>query len=276
MSGPVIQLFPPTGAQLPLKGLYLAHALHQKGSQQAPWVYTNFVTSLDGRIALKDPKAGGYQVPKAIANPRDWRLFQELAAQADVLITGGRYVRDLARGQTQSTLRVGEAPGEEDLRAWRIEQGLPAQPALAVVSASLDLPLQALGRQDRDIYVITGEAAHEGRIKQLEREGATVIPAGDGPRVDGAKMVQALARLGFKTIYSTAGPQVLHTLLAAGVLARLYLTLTHQMLGGEDFATLLAGPLLTSPTRFELTSLYYDAAAPQGAGQCFAMFEDRA
>jgi riboflavin biosynthesis pyrimidine reductase len=231
-------------------------------------VYTDFVASLDGRIAIKDPGAGGYQVPKTIANPRDWRLFQELAAQADILITSGRYVRDVARGQAQSTLDI----DGEDLKAWRLTQGLSAQPAIAVVSASLDLPLQALP-QDAELYVITGERADAIRVRQLKQTGAKILWAGEGTTVDGRRMIEALAELGFKSIYSTTGPKVMHTLLSAGVLGRLYLTFGHRVLGGEEFATLFTGPLLQPPVNFELISLYYDPPALQGAGQCFAAFE---
>jgi riboflavin biosynthesis pyrimidine reductase len=231
-------------------------------------VYTDFVASLDGRIAIKDPGAGGYQVPKTIANPRDWRLFQELAAQADILITSGRYVRDVARGQAQSTLDI----DGEDLKAWRLTQGLSAQPAIAVVSASLDLPLQALP-QDAELYVITGERADAIRVRQLKQTGAKILWAGEGTTVDGRRMIEVLAELGFKSIYSTTGPKVMHTLLSAGVLGRLYLTFGHRVLGGEEFATLFTGPLLQPPVNFELISLYYDPPALQGAGQCFAAFE---
>ena len=48
----------------------------------------------------------GMTVPKATSNERDWRLFQELAVQADIIISSGRYLRDYAEGQTQEILSV--------------------------------------------------------------------------------------------------------------------------------------------------------------------------
>jgi hypothetical protein len=33
-------------------------------------------------------------IPKNLTNARDWRLYQQLAAQADLIIIGGRYVCD--------------------------------------------------------------------------------------------------------------------------------------------------------------------------------------
>ena len=56
MKDDVIRLFPGPGQELPLQGLYLNHALRQKAeSLGRPFVYANFVTSLDGRIAVPGP-----------------------------------------------------------------------------------------------------------------------------------------------------------------------------------------------------------------------------
>jgi len=63
-------------------------------------------TQLDGRIAVPHPTRPGLTVPETIANDRDWRLFQELAAQADLIISSGRYLRDWADGRAQEILRV--------------------------------------------------------------------------------------------------------------------------------------------------------------------------
>jgi len=49
-------------------------------------------------------------VPDSVANPRDWRLFQELAAQADVLVMSARHLRELAAGAAQDSLRLSDAP----------------------------------------------------------------------------------------------------------------------------------------------------------------------
>lgn len=45
-------------------------------------------------------------------------------------------------------------------------------------------------------------------------------------------------------MHSIAGPQVLHTLLAARVLDRLYLTLSGRVLGGAEFDTFCMGRTL--------------------------------
>ena len=112
----VTELWPDPGREHALAGLYLSHPVAR--TVDGARVYSNFVTSLDGRIALRDPVSGRFGVPRTIANARDWRLYQELAAQADAIVVSGRYVRELAEGSAQAGLPVSEA-GFDDLRAGR-------------------------------------------------------------------------------------------------------------------------------------------------------------
>ena len=128
MEGLVWQLYPFPTMERSLKGLYLAHNLRQVSTESGtPFVYSNFITSLDGRIAISHPTRSGLMVPKETANERDWRLYQELATQADIIISSGRYLRDWADGRAQEILQVDD-PRFKDLRDWRSERGLPLHP----------------------------------------------------------------------------------------------------------------------------------------------------
>ncbi len=106
-------------------------------------MYTNFIASIDGRIALAQPD-GHRQIPGEITNRRDWRIFQELAALSDVLITTGRYLGDVAHNRAQEVLPVSHDADYDDLRAFRRDRGLSDQPAVAIVSGSLDIDVQTL------------------------------------------------------------------------------------------------------------------------------------
>ena len=124
------RLYPQPTEEMPLIGAYLAHDLRAHAqetiAQEAgrPYVYANFVTSIDGRIAIPRKSGDGLVVPKGIANERDWRLFQELAAQSDLIISSGRYLREWVDGRVQEILQVDD-PRFADLREWRVGQGLP-------------------------------------------------------------------------------------------------------------------------------------------------------
>jgi riboflavin biosynthesis pyrimidine reductase len=86
-------------------------------------------------------------------------------------------------------------------------------------------------------------------------------------------MVGHLADLGYRTVYSAAGPKVLHLLLAGGVLDRLYLTYANRLLGGGSFATIVDGDLFTPTVDMRLVSVYFDAQALGGLGQLFVAYK---
>ncbi len=266
-----IQQLYPTCRTLPFPGVYLAHDLRAlANAREGPLVYANYVASLDGRIALPAPD-GRLGVPRSLANERDWRLFQELAAQADLILSTGRYLRDWAAGRAQEILQVDD-PRFADLRDWRVSHGLSPQPDLVFISNTLDFPVpEVLHAGGRRALVVTSERADPRRVQEMEDRVGPVIRAGKS-RVEGRAMVDALYSRGYRVIYCAAGPKVLHTLAADQVLDRLYLTLVSRLLGGERFATLLEGSMLTPPLDGRLEALYHDPEAPEGVGQLFLCY----
>ncbi|MCB8985888.1 MAG: dihydrofolate reductase family protein [Ardenticatenaceae bacterium] len=273
MLNTVIQLYPLPAAERPLTNLYLHHNLRRLNqSSGLPFVYANFVVSLDGRIAIPHPAGHSLTVPKAIANDRDWRLFQELTAQADIIISSGRYLRDYADGRAQEILQTDD-PRFADLRTWREEQGLAPLPDLAIISGSLNFPIpDILTAAGRRVVIFTTANPDPQRVRELETHAGQVIVAGDDITVDGAQMVQSLHDLGYRTIYSAAGPRVLHLLLQSGVLNRLYLTYANRLLGGFPFAAIVEGQTFPTAVGMTLHSLYHDPQALDGLGQLFAAY----
>ena len=269
--GNVIRLYPDPGASVPLDGLYLYSGLREF-TTAGPLVYTNFIASIDGRIALTNTE-GQHHLPNTIANARDWRLFQELAALADVVITSARHLRNIAQGKPHNGLPVSVEPAYQDLLAFRRERGLSPQPALAIVSASLDIPLDTLpAPSQREVVIITGAGSDAQRQRTLTAAGYRLITVGDDERVDGAQLVAALTALNYRVMYSIGGPQICYSLLASGQLHRLYLTSALRLLGGTAFDTLLWGPVCATPRNLELRSLYLDPTGLDGVGQTFAQY----
>ena len=273
MANSILEIHPEHGRELVLEGLYLKQDLRtQLGDSTHPYVYANFITSLDGRIAIPEDNKG-LVVPNTISNPRDWRLFQELAIQSDVILSSGRYLRDYAEDRAQEILRVYDDPGLADLADWRRDQGLPLHPAIAIISASLDFPIPpTLIEGERQVVVLTTQNAPTKRKQALAAQGLQVLIAGD-ESVTGDSAVDALRKNGYRLIYSAAGPRVLHLLLAAGVLNRLYLTFAARILGGTPFSSILEGQLLSIPADFSLQHLYLDPHAPGPGGQLFTAYD---
>jgi riboflavin biosynthesis pyrimidine reductase len=257
-----------------LEGLYLSEDIRRCRQGGNLLVYSNFIASLDGRIAVTDSRSGEPSVPEETANPRDWRLLLELAAPADALIISGRYVRELAAGKAQSLPPFQEGDSA-DLLKFRKALGLPVQPVLVVVSNSLDLPLEALFRdQPRPVLVATSEQADAEQIRQTARGQVEVVRVGRD-RVEGDRLVAALGNRDLTLIYSIAGPAVLHMLLTAGVLDRLYLTTVLRVLGGKEYVTMARGERLTPPYDFCLSALYLDPHGPDGVEQLLQVFDHR-
>ncbi len=271
---PVRCLYPESGSRA-LHGLYLDPRWREAAvpGPDGCFVYANFVVSLDGRIATAAAPAEPLGVPAAIANPRDWRLYLELAAQADVLLVSGRYVRELATGTAQAGFALG-ADAPADLLAFRARQGLAPRPAIAVLSASLDLPPAPLAaaRRERPVLILTGAAADGARRRVLEANGCEVVVAGQST-VQAAQLLPELAARGLRYVYAIAGPEVLRTLVVAGRLDRLYLTRVFRLLAGDWFATLLAGELLPSPVEFRLREAYLDQDGETAPAQMMQVFE---
>ena len=271
MSEKLLGLYPQTGQKHSLKGLYLAHRVHALGSTTDPFVYANFLSSLDGRIALEDTgRNTPPYIPKHITTASDFRLFMELHAQADCLITHGGYMRALSEKRLGNVLQV----KSDDLVEWRRSNGLNPQPAVIIASASLNFPIHpSLHEHQQDCYIATGKNADAELIRYWQDRGYRILMTGEDQMVQGAALIQQLKKLGYKSIYLIAGPRMLDTMIREKQLSRLYLTITHQLIGGLDFRTLLTGPPLADEGNMKLNSLYYELDSPPGSGQFFMQFD---
>jgi riboflavin biosynthesis pyrimidine reductase len=269
----ILKLYPLPAQETPLQGAYLSHDLRQYSERtHKPFIYANFVVSLDGRIAIPRPSGRGLTVPQATANARDWRLFQELAAQADLILSSGRYLREWAEGRAQEILRVDD-PRFADLRQWRQSRGLAPLPDIAIISASLDFPIPpVLTAAGRKALVFTTANPDPERVEQIQAQAGQVIVAGESS-VDGSLLVARLAERGYHTIYSAAGPRILHLLAERGVLDRLYLTYASRILGGQPFSSILEGPTLIPVLDLRIHHIYLDPHALDGSGQLFLSYD---
>lgn len=265
----LLRLYPNFREKASVKGLYLAHQLHKLGTTESPFVYANFLSSLDGRIAVEDAAQRSTHIPKHITTASDFGLFMELHAQADCIITHGGYMRALAEGRLGNILQV----KDEDHAEWRRNNGLKPQPAVVIASASLNFPIHDSIQQHRqDVYIATGRNADPDRIRYWQDSGYPLLFTGDNQKVHGAPLINALRGLGYKSIYLVAGPQMLDTVIREKQLSRLYLSMTHQLVGGKDFRTLLTGPMLGPEGSLVLEALYYEQDSPPGSGQFFMQF----
>ncbi|MBC7945362.1 MAG: dihydrofolate reductase family protein, partial [Burkholderiales bacterium] len=207
----VSSLYPEAREHLPLRGLYLAHHNERQGERGRPFIYASFVSSLDGRIALGS--GDDSHVPPALNNLNDWRLLQELQAQADCFLTGAGYLRSIATGKLPDILQVGVQPESRDLGEWRANAALTGQPAIVIPTVSLDIELPAsLREREQAVHIVTTTDADRDRIGAFQHDGIKVHVRGSGRHVDGNALAALLGELGYRSVYCLAGPQMLSTL----------------------------------------------------------------
>lgn len=204
------------------------------------WLRANMVSSLDG-AAQHDGRS------QPISCDADMRIFGTLRALADVVVVGAETVR--LEGYRPARAR-------DAFAARRAAAGQGPAPAIAVVSASLDLDfsLPLFTGPLVPTLVLTGAAASPERMKDAERAGAEVVIAGDGPGVDPARAVRALAERGLVRLLTEGGPRMLGQFTAAGVLDELCLTVSPTMTAG-DAQRIAGGPAMPDPARFALHSV---------------------
>lgn len=225
---PMIDQVFPVKQKVSLEGLYLGQRLLDVAKEIGrSIVLTNFLTDKNGVIATLG-KDGQFQVPAKIKNSSDWRLFQELMAQSDIIISGGSYFRRLAANGAQDILYQFETGNEfEALGQWRLNAGYKQRsPDLAIVTRRLDFTLpEELLRSDRKITIFTTDAmAHSEDARELQNAGATIIGSGV-TGVEGDRLIDTLAHtMGYRVIMMVTGPQVLDLLLSANRLDLLYVT----------------------------------------------------
>jgi riboflavin-specific deaminase-like protein len=190
-----------------------------------PHVRLNFVCSVDGAVTVG---AGS----KGLQTPGDNRVYHKLRTLADVILVGA----GTARIEDYGPARV-----DPEHRARRRMLGLAEVPAIAVVSESLTLdPGAALftAPAARTI-VITHTGAPADRRAALA-EVAEVITAGE-TSVDLRLALAMLAQRGLARILCEGGPKLFGSLLAAGCVDELCVTVS-PLLVGPGPGRMVAGP----------------------------------
>lgn len=217
--------------------LFEAYALPERDRRR---VRMNFVSSADGAVTL-----GGRS--GALGGATDRALMQVLRTMADVVLVGAGTVRAEGYGGLQV---------DADDVTWRRAHDLEDQPALAVVSGGLHLdPGDSVFTEAvRRPVIVATDAAAAARGEQFAA-AADVLACG-GESVDLAAMLDAFARRGWTQVLCEGGPHLFGTLLGAGLVDEVCLTLAPRFVGGE--AGRIAQGAAEADRRFSLASVVTD------------------
>ncbi|MGW0464661.1 pyrimidine reductase family protein [Streptomyces sp. NPDC003027] len=208
------------------------------------WLRANMVSSLDG-AGQHDGRS------QPLSSDSDMRIFGTLRGLADVVVVGAETVR--LEGYRPARARAAFAER-------RAAAGQGPAPVIAVVTASLnlDFSLPLFTEPLVPTLILTGAAAAPERVSAAGTAGAEVVIAGDGPGVDPARAVAALAERGLRRQLTEGGPRLLGQFVAADVLDELCLTVSPTMTAG-DAQRIAGGPSVAVPKRFALASLLEEA-----------------
>ena len=196
-------------------------------------VYRNFVTSIDGVAAIEGVKTSSATISGG--EPADRFVMA-------VLRGGGgcrrRGVGDAEGARRPVDRREGVPPGADAFRRLRSELSVGEAPTLVVVTASGGLPADHPAVAGA-VVVTTSSGARE--VADRGVRCAEVIDVGEADEVDGGTAIARLRERGHRRILTEGGPSLMGSMLAAGVVEQLFLTISPKLLGGGEGRPPLTG-----------------------------------
>jgi riboflavin biosynthesis pyrimidine reductase len=211
-------------AELPVPG-ELRDAYGGSPALAAPSLCVNFVTTLDGIVALPDEPQSSHLI--AAGSEADRFVMGLLRAQADAVLVGAGTLHGSPRSRwTAERAYPPAAPLYAELRR---ALGRPAQPTLAVLSGSGHLDTDHPGLTEPSLVLTSERGA--ARLRGCLPATAEALPlAAEGP-LDVTTAVEALRARGHAMILCEGGPTVFAALAAAGLVDDLFLTLSPLLAG---------------------------------------------
>lgn len=182
--------------------------------RDGPWLRANFVSSIDG-AATVDGLSGG------LGTDADHRVFELLRRTADAVLVGAGTVRSEGYG----ALRVSEKSA-----AWRGARGMPQHPVFVIVSGSLELdPTSDIFTKAPVRPIIATKPANDS---SAFAGIADVVPTVVIP-----DLLAALRNRGLDRILCEGGPSLFASLLEAGAVDELRLTVAPALVGDGKHIT---------------------------------------
>jgi riboflavin biosynthesis pyrimidine reductase len=191
-----------------------------------PVVYADFVSSIDGVVALPG-------VPRSSAlisggDAADRFLVGLLRAAADAVVIGAGTFRAHDGPWTPEDAYPEAAEGWVQLRQT---EGLSGQPTLVVVTASGDVGRSRSKLADV-IVITTSEGA--GRLGEYATVSAQVVELGAKGSIDMRRAIGWLKEHGYARILTEGGPKLMGEALKAQVVDELFLTVSPMITGGGE------------------------------------------
>ncbi|RIK32262.1 MAG: 2,5-diamino-6-(ribosylamino)-4(3H)-pyrimidinone 5'-phosphate reductase [Anaerolineae bacterium] len=192
-----------------------------------PFVFINVAMTADGKIDTVARKGA------AISSVRDKERVDQLRAEADAVMVGGRTLLDEDPKLTVKS---------EALRAERVARGLAENPMKVglVSEANLESHSKFLREGAARVVIFTTNRTSKDKLDLLRSLGAEVF-VHTTARVDLTQMMQTLAELGVQRLMVEGGATLNFELMRLGLVDEVYAFVAPLIFGGESAPTLAAG-----------------------------------
>ena len=221
-----------------------------------PWIYANFVQSLDGIVSLLGEHASGGEISKS-ADDR-W-LMDLLRAHADGVLMGMSTLREEQRARGPESRGAVFRVVDPVLRDLRTKLGKDRERNIFVTSA-VGLDLSRYKVFDGDLVepvIVTSPAGAERLRAQSKGSQVTIVAAGDAEQFDWPRaMARLREELGIRYLLCEGGPTVYGSLARADLIDEKFMTVspveTGQLVPPQQQRIMeeRAIPVLLRPTVF--------------------------
>jgi riboflavin biosynthesis pyrimidine reductase len=199
-----------------------------------PWVYANFVQTLDGIVSLLGNEAGGAEIAEAA---EDRWLMDLLRAHADAVLLGMGTLREeqrLGRPRARGPVfRIVDA----ELQQLRAKLGRGRERNV-LLTARADFQLRDYAVFDGELVDVTVVTTQEGAARLEVQRGnhswvdIVAVDGDEGGGVDLRKAVTALEeRYGIRYLLCEGGPALYSGMIKAGLIDEQFVTVSPMEVG---------------------------------------------
>lgn len=199
---------------------------------ERPKIIANFVTTLDGVVAMS-PDGGGGGGEISGFSAADRYMMALLRALADAVVVGAGTVRVGHRHVWTAAYLQPELA--EAFATWRSELWLAPQPTTIVVTASGNVSATHAGLNAPDVPVIlaTTRAGAERLAALPFAPNVRIEVVGDGTQVPAGALLELIRSTGARLALCEGGPHLFGEILRARLVDELFLTMAPQVAGRD-------------------------------------------
>src|SRR5574341_600353 len=192
-----------------------------------PYVHINVAATADGKIDTFERRGA------EISSARDKERVDELRAEADAVMVGGRTLHD---EDPKLIVR------SERLHTERLARGLPPNPAKVGISSRLRLQPDSnfLNAGPAKIFLFTTAQTDEAQLAMLRSRGAEVFVHGSD-RVNLKSALETLKIKGVNRLMVEGGATLNFELMQLGLVDELTIYVAPMIFGGETAPTTATG-----------------------------------